>query len=64
LDENMGSLGVEPGTRDKMLQVVGMAVAKIVGGEGASGNAAAATAGMADAYNRQLHPDERALARR
>ncbi|MFC4485815.1 hypothetical protein ACFO6P_27845, partial [Cupriavidus campinensis] len=28
LDENMGSLGVEPGTRDKMLQVVGMAIAK------------------------------------
>ncbi|MFC4485548.1 hypothetical protein ACFO6P_26480, partial [Cupriavidus campinensis] len=64
LDENMGSLGVEPGTRDKMLQVVGMAIAKIIGGDGAIGNAAAATAGMADAYNRQLHPDERALARR
>jgi filamentous hemagglutinin len=59
LDENMGSLGVEPGTRDKMLQVVGMAIAKIVGG-----NATAATAGMADAYNRQLHPEERDLAKR
>lgn len=64
LDDNLGSLGVDAGTRDKMLQVVGMAVAKAVGGDGAGGNAAAATAGMADAYNRQLHPNERTLARR
>ncbi|WP_454766900.1 hemagglutinin repeat-containing protein [Cupriavidus campinensis] len=59
LDENLGSMGVEPGTRDKMLQLIGMTIAKIVGGDGASGNAAAATAGMADAYNRQLHQGER-----
>jgi len=64
LDENLGSMGVEPGTRDKMLQLVGMTIAKIVAGDGASGNAAAATAGMADAYNRQLHPEERDLAKR
>ncbi len=54
LDENLGSLGVDPATKDKLLQLVGTAVAGAIGG-----NAAAGTAGMADAYNRQLHPDEK-----
>ncbi|MBV8158040.1 MAG: hypothetical protein JO278_10300 [Dyella sp.] len=53
LDENLGSLGVDPATKDKLLQLVGTAVAGAIGG-----NAAAGTAGMADAYNRQMHPDE------
>ncbi|KAI3591405.1 hypothetical protein D9X30_3612 [Cupriavidus sp. U2] len=58
LDENLGSLGVDPATKDKLLQSVGTAVAGAIGG-----NAAAGTAGMADAYNRQLHPDERKWAK-
>lgn len=59
LDENLGSLGVDPATKDKLLQLVGMAVAGAIGG-----NAAAGTAGMADAYNRQLHPEESRLIKR
>lgn len=58
LDENLGSLGVDPATKDKLLQLVGTAVAGAIGG-----NAAAGTAGMSDAYNRQLHPDERKWAK-
>lgn len=52
MDANLGSLGVDPATKDKLLQLVGTAVAGAIGG-----NAAAATAGMADAYNRQPHKD-------
>lgn len=53
LDENLGSLGVDSATKDKLLQLVGTAVAGAIGG-----GAAAGTAGMADAYNRQMHPEE------
>ncbi|WP_454725880.1 MULTISPECIES: hemagglutinin repeat-containing protein [Cupriavidus] len=63
LNDNLGSLGLDEGTRDAVLQTVGMVVAGVVAGGGANGAAAAGAAGMADAYNRQLHPQEKDLAR-
>lgn len=63
LNENLGSLGLSEADRNGLLQAVGTIVAGAVAGGGAEGNAAAATAGMADAYNRQLHPEERKWAK-
>lgn len=64
LNDNLGSLGLDEPTRNAVLQTVGMAVAGAVAGGSANGAAAAGAAGMADAYNRQLHPDERKWAQR
>ncbi|WP_183032709.1 hypothetical protein [Cupriavidus sp. UME77] len=64
LNDKLGSMGLSEDDRNAVLQTVGMLVAGAVGGGGAEGSAAAATAGMADAYNRQLHPGEYDIARR
>jgi len=58
LDKNLDGLGLDATTKDKLLQLAGTAVAGAIGG-----NAAAGTAGMADAYNKQLHPEEKDKAR-
>ncbi|MFA9439659.1 hypothetical protein ACDA63_08485 [Uliginosibacterium sp. sgz301328] len=49
--------------RDAILQLAGQTVAYAISGGGSQGNAASAAAGVADTYNRQLHPDEMDLAR-
>jgi filamentous hemagglutinin len=59
LNENLGDLGLTVAEQNALLESVGMLVAGAVGK-----NAAAATAGMADAFNRQLHPGEKELAKK
>ncbi|MFA9439655.1 hypothetical protein ACDA63_08465, partial [Uliginosibacterium sp. sgz301328] len=49
--------------RDAILQLAGQTVAYAISGGGSQGNAASAAAGMADLYNRQIHPEEKDLAR-